>query len=96
MQYGYFDDAAKEYVMAEMDSTGTKVLVSRGQADDAGNVLTLNGEYIHPVTGATVKTRSVFTIDRKAPTLERFETPADGTEYKSLEIKFSKRVRTGA
>lgn len=88
------DNAAKDYVMVEADVTGTKILVSRGQAE--GNVLTLLGEYAHPTSGAAVKTRTVFTIDKKDPLLERYETPADGAEYKSLEIKFSKQRRIGA
>ena len=91
-----YDGAAQEYTMVRIDVLGTKMLTSRGAADSSGKVITFHGEYVHPLSGATVKTRSVFNIDRKNPVLEIYETSADGQEFKSQVISYKRKRRTAA
>jgi len=93
--FGY-DNGAKEYVMVQLDGTASRVLVARGKQEEGSSVITFHGEYVHPVSGVPVKTRTVLTIDRKEPKLEVYETASEGAEFKALEISYAKKVRLGA
>lgn len=87
MGYIGYDNYKKQYTDVWMDTMGTYMLTSQGNGDAGGKVLDMRGSYDDPMTGQTKEFHSVYRFagpDRY--TLEMYDTAADGSEYKTLEI----------
>jgi len=93
-----YDKAAEQYTAVWMDTLGTRTLFSRGTLDESGQAITVQGEYLDPGSGATIKTRAVMQLpDKKGETtVQVYRTTPDGTEYKFLDIVSTRKVVRGA
>jgi hypothetical protein len=81
-------DKRFENTWAENLSTGQSFMT--GQADAAGKVITLTGEFTDPVSGAKATQKQILTIgDKDHYKMEFFFTGKDGKETKVMEIGFS-------
>jgi hypothetical protein len=87
-----YDNFRQEYVEIWLDDMGTGIFVSRGSANDDGSVITFTGPMDDPMTGRKdVPTRSVLTIvDPDTQRTEMFVQAPDGTEYKSMDILYTR------
>ena len=85
-----FDRAKKKYLHLWMDDVSTAVLVSEGEADAAGKVITLTATERDPLTNQDKRIKGVLTIvDNDHHTWEAFET-IDGQERKMLSIAYTR------
>jgi hypothetical protein len=86
LQIAGYDNLQKKYVIFWIDNTSTAFYLTSGTLDTSGKVMTETGDWQEPMTGGTVKVRSVTRIispDEFA--YESFLTGADGKEFKTME-----------
>ena len=93
-----YDNGTQEYVLTWMDTLSTRMLVSRGTCNDAGNVLTLRGEYFDPIAENTRKVKIILEIlNRKGETLlEVYDVTSGDPGFKFLEVNSTRRGRNAA
>lgn len=88
---GYFgyNNATEQFENVWMDSSSTSMMFSTGSK--SGNEITWRGQYVDPVTKQTKSGRSVTRFDsRDQMTFQMFETWTDGSEFKTLEITYTR------
>ncbi|GJQ30775.1 MAG: hypothetical protein HBSAPP03_26590 [Phycisphaerae bacterium] len=85
-----FNNVTERYEMAWIDSTSTNILFSYGTRDENGAV-NFTGSFADPISGQKKTTKSRFTWPEKGQMVfEMWSTASDGTEFKSLEVKYTK------
>jgi Protein of unknown function (DUF1579) len=86
-----YDNITKTFTSTWIDNFGTGTMVSKGILDPKIMNLVLRGDQMEPVSGKTVKMREVYSKPNDNEwTLEMFTTLANGKEYLSMRIRFSK------
>lgn len=86
-----YDNAKKMYKSTWIDNMGTGIMVSEGKYNEETKTLEMAGSCVDPATGKEMQTRQTIKfIDDNNQQMEMFMT-ADGKEYKSMEIKMSRR-----
>ena len=93
-----YDNGTQEYVMTWMDTLSTRIMLSRGTCNDAGDVFTLRGEYYDPIAGAVRKVKIILKIlNTKGETLlEMYDITSSDSGFKFLEVNSTRRVRRAA
>ena len=87
-----YDNSRKVFIATWIDNFGTGIMVSEGTWDNATKSLTMKGKQVDPVSGKDIAIREVMkTVDDNTQTMEMYMTPAGGTEYKSMEIKLTRK-----
>lgn len=87
-----YDNYAKKYTSTWQDTMMTATMTSTGTCDKSGKVFTLTGEYNDPATGKTKKTKHVIRIiNENKYTWDGFEVADDGTEFKGMEITYTRK-----
>lgn len=87
-----FDNAKKVFQSTWMDNMGTGIMLMEGKWDDATRSITFTGKGVDPVTGKDMLMREVMKwVDDNTQIMEMY-TMANGTEYKSMEIKFTRQL----
>lgn len=88
-----YDNFRQEFIDLWFDDMGTGIYISRGTANDKGDVLTFQGKMDDPMTGQKdVPTRSVSTmVDENTHKMEMFSTGPDGTEFKTMEVVYTRK-----
>jgi hypothetical protein len=87
-----YDNHAKKYVGAWIDSMSTGITTMKGEMDAAGKVLTFHYEEYDPVFGERIKMRQVIHITgADANAMEFYKTPPGGKEMKSGEITYKRK-----
>ena len=86
--YTGYDNVRQEFVSTWMDSMGTGIMVSAGQASKDGKTITFECHASCPMTGDKDKwSKSVIRIkDDESHVFEMYAKGPDGKEYKSMEI----------
>ncbi len=90
-----YDNGAHEYFGTWVDNMGTGVLLFRGTCDDPCKVLTETSEEVDPMSGKSMKTRSVTTfVDNDTYRVEMYVvgTGPGGQDFKTMELA-AKRER---
>jgi len=86
-----YDNALKKFINTWIDNMGTGITILEGTWDDATKSLATKGKTIDPITGKEISMREVFKIvDDNTQVLEIYNTAA-GKEYKSMEIKLTRK-----
>ena len=86
-----YDNVSGKWWSTWNDSMSTGLMVSSGECDDAG-ACTFIGSWMDPVSKQETSAR--FTTRWTSPTTEVFEMYGhgpDGTEYKMMEMTYTKR-----
>jgi hypothetical protein len=87
-----YDNGKKEFVSTWVDNMGTGIMVLKGTWDDGSKTLTLKGASYDPTTGKDCEIKETMKIvDDKHQVMEMYMTPAGGKEFKSMEIKSTKK-----
>ncbi len=88
-----YDRMKKKYVSVWMDNMSTGFMLVEGSADESGKVFTYTGTYNDPMTGQKNKPyRAVLhVLNDDKMTYEMHETDANGKEFKSMEITYTRR-----
>lgn len=88
-----YDNYKQEYVYFWIDEMATSFMLSTGQADESGRVITFEGTFDDPVTGQKDKKfKSIFRIlsnDRHIH--ESYSIGPDGKEFKSFEVTCTRK-----
>ncbi|MGC4034880.1 MAG: DUF1579 domain-containing protein [Chitinophagaceae bacterium] len=86
-----YDNALKKFISTWIDNMGTGITILEGKWDNATKSLTTKGKTVDPSSGKEIAMREVFTItDDDHQTIEIYNTSA-GKEYKSMEIKLTRK-----
>lgn len=86
-----YDNAEKIFNYTWIDNMGTGTMNLKGTWDNATKSINFKGTMIEPTNGKEMNIRQVFTMtDDNNHILEMFVTGADGKEFKSMEIKFTR------
>lgn len=90
--YTGYDNIKQEYVTTWMDSMGTGIMIVNGQYDAAAKTLNQAGANSCPLTGETDrKGRSTWTVqDADHNTYTSYSVGPDGTEFKMMEINYTR------
>jgi hypothetical protein len=87
-----YDNHQKKYVGTWQDTWSTHIQTMKGDMDSSGKVLTMTSTIFDPMQQKDKKIRQVTRyVDDKTHTFEVFEPGADGKEFRSMEIVFTKR-----
>jgi hypothetical protein len=87
-----YDNLGKQYVSTWVDNMGTGIMVTKGNYDASGKVLTTMGEVIDAATGAPVTVKSVSTtVSEDEHRFEMFIIQGD-QEIKSLDITYTRTM----
>jgi hypothetical protein len=86
-----WDNARKIFVSTWIDNMGTGITYMEGPWDDAGKSINLKGKMTDPMTGHVIDIRQVMKfVDDNTQIMEQYGMK-DGKEYKSMEIKFTRK-----
>lgn len=86
-----YDNATKTYASTWIDNMGTGTMYSTGTFDPKLGNLVLRGDQVDPISGKTVKVREVYSKPNDSEwTLTMFTMQANGKEYQSMNIRFTK------
>jgi hypothetical protein len=87
-----WDNARKVLVNTWVDNMGTGMIYMEGSWNEATKSAEFKGKSTDPMTGKLTDIRQVMKIvDDNTQVMEQYSTPAGGKEYKSLEIKFTRK-----
>jgi hypothetical protein len=86
-----YDNARKIFQSTWVDNRGTGIMYTEGKYDPKTNSINLSGTCVDPGTGKMEKVREVMKfVDDKTQMMEMYMTK-DGKEFKTMEIKFTKK-----
>jgi hypothetical protein len=87
-----YDNAKKMFLSSWIDNMGTGMMHMEGKYDPATKTVTSWGKEMDPMTGKDMDVRETFTmVDDNNQMMTMYNTPAGGKEYKSMEIKFTRK-----
>jgi len=87
-----YNPASDSYRSVWIDNRRQDTLVSTGTVDSSGRVFTFKGKYTDPISGSEILTRQVITlVGEDTRTLDLFEQPRRGDEFKVLEVTYTRR-----
>ena len=87
-----YDNVRKVFVSSWVDNMGTGMIYLEGTWNEATKSAEFKGKATDPMTGKSVDTRQVVKIvDDNTQIMEQYTTPPGGKEYKSMEIKFTRK-----
>lgn len=89
-----YDNAKKIFTSTWIDNMGTGTMVLEGPWDAASKTLTLTGKVIDPSAGNAneLTVRETYkVVDDKNHVMEMYCNGKDGKEFKTMEIKFTKK-----
>ena len=90
--YTGYDNVSKQYVGTWMDSFSTGPMTSTGSVDAGGKTWSFTSTWNDPVTGkATPGTQKVTVADNDHHTMEFWGPAPDGTSYKMMEIRYTRK-----
>jgi len=86
-----YDNVLKKFVNTWVDNMGTGIMTGTGTCDDSGKVCTMNLEGSDPMSGGTVKSKTVTTYMDNGYKMEMFMVGPDGSEMKNMELVATKK-----
>jgi hypothetical protein len=87
-----FDNEKKTFICTWIDNMGSGMMIGEGPWDEAGRSITIKGTMIDPTTGKECNFRQVMRIvDNDHQVTEMYVPGPDGKEYKSMEIKSTRK-----
>ena len=86
-----YDNLKQKYVSVWLDNMSTSLMTSEGTCDESCKVFTFMGEQIDPMSGKTMKERTVLRVlNNDRHVMEMYMTGPDGKEFKSMEIIYTR------
>jgi hypothetical protein len=91
--YTGYDNIKKKYIGSWMDSMGTSMMTSLGDADAAGKVMTFEISYNDAVTGKPMTMKQKMTVtDNDHHMMEMWGPSPDGKVFKMMEISYMRKM----
>ena len=86
-----YDNYNERYRGIWIDNMGTAMMVFEGQADDEGNVRTMNCKFNDMMTGQQTEMKSVTTIVSESEhRYESWRIAPDGSSFRNMEIIYTR------
>jgi hypothetical protein len=86
-----YDNAKKVFLSTWIDNMGTGMMEMQGTWDNASKTINFTGTAVDPMTGKDMNIRETFTlVDNNTQMMDMYATQ-DGKEYKTMEIKFTRK-----
>ncbi|PBQ31111.1 hypothetical protein CNR22_04810 [Sphingobacteriaceae bacterium] len=86
-----YDNAKKKFISTFIDNTTTGLMYMEGTYDEASNTINFTGDITDPATGKKMDYRQELKfIDDKNQLLSAYDKK-DGKEFKSMEIKLTRK-----
>jgi hypothetical protein len=87
-----YNTVTKEYENTWIDSSSTGIMLSTGHKNEKGEIV-YTGQYDDPMSGQKKTSRSVLRHEGKDKMVfEMFDKGTDGTEFKNLEVVYTRSV----
>lgn len=87
-----YDNAKKVFFSTWIDNMGTGIMYSEGKWKEPGKSIEFTGKTFDPVSGKELIVRDVLrVIDNNTQLMEMYTTK-DGKEYKSMEIRLTRKM----
>ncbi len=87
-----YDNQKKMFVSTWIDNMGTGIMYMEGPYNEATKSVEMKGSMVDPMTGQETAMRETWKmIDDKNQLMEMYATPKGGKEFKTMEIKFSRK-----
>jgi hypothetical protein len=87
-----YDRIQKRFVSVWMDTMGTMIMTLQGELDDSGKVLTMETEYLDPMTRKRTRARTVTTIvSDDEHTFDYYAPGPDGKMFRAMAMVYSRR-----
>ena len=87
-----YDNARKVLVSSWVDNMSTGMMYMEGSWNEATKSAEFKGKSTDPMTGKSLNIRQVMKIvDDNTQIIEQYNTGADGKEFKSMEIKLTRK-----
>jgi hypothetical protein len=87
-----YDNAKKAFESTWIDNMGTGIMHLQGPWDEASKTITLSGKMIDPGTWKPTTVKETFqVIDDNTQLMTMYATTPDGKEFKTMEIKFTRK-----
>lgn len=87
-----YDNHEKQFVTTWIDNMGSGIMVLKGPWDPATKTMTLKGKMTDPGTKGEVTVKETFKIiDDNTQEMEMFITMPDGSEFKTMNIRFTRK-----
>ncbi|PWV50547.1 DUF1579 domain-containing protein [Chitinophaga sp. S165] len=87
-----YDNAKKIFQSSWVDNMGTGIMNTEGTWDDATKSITFTGKTVDPMTGKDMGIKEIFKIvDDNNHVMEMYMVN-DGKEFKTMEIKFTRKM----
>jgi hypothetical protein len=87
-----YDIHRKEFISTWIDNMGSGIMMLKGPWDEATKTVTMKGKMIDPGTTAEVDVRETFkVIDDNTQEMEMFIAMPDGKEFKTMNIKYTRK-----
>jgi hypothetical protein len=87
-----YDNHKKEYQSTWIDNMGTGMMIMKGNWDEATKTINFSGRMMNPGTAVEEDIRETFTfIDKDQQLMQMYAKGADGQEYKTMQIHYSRK-----
>lgn len=86
-----YDNAKKVFMSSWVDNMGTGIMQMEGTWDAKTNTINFTGNTIDPATGKDMKVRETYKIIDNNTHLMEMYAMQGGKEFKTMEIKFTKK-----
>lgn len=87
-----YNNAAKKYTSAWLDSMGTGIMTEQGTCNPSGKEFTFGGEHVCPMDGTDKESKSVIrVINKDKYEFEMYGEGPDGKLFKSLHIVYTRK-----
>jgi len=87
-----YDNHRKEFVSTWIDNMGSGIMVMKGTWDEATKTINMKGKMVDPGTKMDTDVRETFKIiDDNTQEMEMFVMTPDGKEFKTMNIKYTRK-----
>lgn len=87
-----YDNQKKVFVSTWIDNMGTGIMYMEGPYNEATKSVEMKGSMTDPMSGQEIAMRETWKmVDDNNQLMEMYSTPKGGKEFKTMEIKFTKK-----
>ena len=87
-----YDNHKKEFISTWIDNMGSGIMILKGQWDEASKTITFKGTMTDMATKGDADVKETFKIiDDNTQQMEMFATMPDGSEFKTMNIKYTRK-----
>lgn len=87
-----YDNAKKQFESTWIDNMGTGIMKMTGTYEPSTKTITFTGGQTDPMTGNEMQVKETLQmVDANNQVMTMYMTPASGSEFKTMEIKFKRK-----